>query len=219
MSTWRIAAIAALGMALSQAASADPVIYTQAWDGNAGMLASQNDVGGGNGNFATYYDDFSFTSAQRVTDVHWTGGFFNPATVGSIDSFSLNFYADNGGSPGASVYSATVNAAATSLGDVSGFPMFTYDVDLPLEFLADANTKYWISIVANMTFPPQWGVALSNDGNGVSVQDFFGTRSGLNLDMAFSLTGTAQVPEPGSLPLVALAVLGMVAAGRRAAQR
>lgn len=220
MSIWRTAAVAALSFTLSQAAMADPIIFSQAWDGTSNMLASQNDVGGSNGAFATMYDDFSFGSGQVVTDVHWTGGFFNPGTVGSISAFKIAFYADNAGQPGAQLYAATIagNANQTSLGSIGGFPMATYAVDLTSEFNAAANTRYWVSIAADMTFPPQWGMATA--GAGTSYQDFFGTRSAQVFNLAFELSGHAAntVSTPGSLPLVALAMFGLLAMRRKSTQ-
>lgn len=217
MSMFRQSFIAAIGFSLAQIAAANPVIYSQAWAGAADMYSSQNDTTtGGFGNFATVYDDFRLSANYRVTDVHWTGGFFNPASAGAITSFRIAFYADNAGQPGAALYSAVVagNANETSLGTVGGFPMFTYSVDLGTEFLATANTRYWMSIVPDLAFPPQWGIASGTGGNGIGFQDFLGTRGQIP-DLAFDLTGLAAVPEPGSIPLVALALAGLVALRRR----
>lgn len=221
MSIWRTAALAALSITLSQAALADPIIFSQGWNGSSTINASQNDTTpGGFGNFATMYDDFRFGTGQVITDVHWTGGFFN-GTPAAISSFRIAFYADNAGQPGASLYAATIagNANQTSLGTVGGFPFASYSVDLTTEFNAAANTSYWVSIVPDMAFPPQWGMAVTNAGNGSAFQDFFGGRGAI-ADMAFELSGHAAtaVPTPGSLPLVALALFGLLAMRRKSMQ-
>lgn len=207
------AALTLTGAAWSQAAFAAPIIYSQPWDGTSNMFASQNDIGG-NGNFATSYDDFTLSQATTVTDVHWTGGYFNPANQGTISAFTIRFYADAASQPGAAIYTTTIagNGNQTSLGNINGFPMFTYSVDLTTDFLAAANTRYWISIVADSTFPPQWGLAVGTGGNGVAFQDFIGSRGQIP-DLAFELS--ARVPEPGSLPLALLALTGLVALRRK----
>ena len=52
--------------------AAQVLIYAQNPDGN-GLIASQNDTGGGFGNFATAYDNFSLGSTTALTEVQWEG--------------------------------------------------------------------------------------------------------------------------------------------------
>lgn len=217
MTFTRIAAAAVFGLALSQAASADPIIYSQPWAGAADMYSSQNDTTpGGFGNFATVFDDFKLSAKYAVTDVHWTGGYFNPGSVGPITRFTVAFYADAGGTLGAPLYvtSAVGTAGETSIGSVGGFPMATYVLDLPADFMAEADTRYWVSIVPDLAFPPQWGIASGTGGNGAAIQDFLGTKGAIP-DLAFELSGV--LPEPGSIPVVALALLGLAAMRRKTA--
>src|ERR1039457_673820 len=99
--------VAVFAFAVSAAAG---TIYSQPYDGSGNLFASQNDIGG-NGNFATAYDDFTLTGNPRgwqVTDIHWTGGYFNPGGPGNITNFTLTFYNElSTGIPGTLIQSFT----------------------------------------------------------------------------------------------------------------
>lgn len=195
-------------------AQADPIVYSQPTN-LFGANASQDDPNG-LGNFATVYDDFVLASDTSVTDVHWTGSYFNPPSQGSIQSFTITFWDDSAGQPGSSLLSETIagTAGETFIGlDFFGDPTYTYSVILSTAFAANAGTRYWLSIVPTLPFPPQWGWEASVAGNGVAYQDFFGDRAQLPGDFAFDLTGTAAVPEPATLTLLGLGLAGF--AGRK----
>ncbi len=192
-------------------------IYCQPWDGGSNLVASQNDTTGGNGNFATAYDNFTLTQGYSIESFHWIGGYFNPPNQGPITAWTLNFYSDNGGQPGGVI--ATVNQAGvggeTFVGDVNGFPIYLYELDfsdIPL-----GPGTYWASVVPDLGFPPQWGWASGTGGDGISYQDFFGTRSQLPFDLAFAIDGHAltTTPEPGTLLLLGTGVLGLAGSIRR----
>ena len=193
-----------------QAAQAS-VIFSQAANFPAGSLfSSQNDTNSF-GNFATVYDNFSFSSDNLVDGVDWVGGYFSGAPA-AISSFALSIFGNNAGQPGSLLFSETItgNAGETFIGtDNNGSPTYSYSANLTNTFLAQAGATYWLAIVPSLGFPPQWGWYTSSQGDGVSYQDFLGSRSQLGRDFAFSLTGQ-QVPEPSAiLGLLGLGLLGI----------
>jgi hypothetical protein len=195
-----------------QAAQAS-VIFSQAGDFPGGTeFASQNDPISF-GNFATLYDNFSFSSDNLVDGIDWVGAYFggDPA---AISSFALSIFDDNAGQPGSLLFSETItgNAGETFVSiSNNGSPTYSYSASLTSSFLAQAGETYWLAIVPTLDFPPQWGWYTSSEGDGVSYQDFFGNRSQLGTDFAFSLTGESpNVPEPSAmLGLLSLGLLGI----------
>jgi len=209
---WKSALLASALLAAGSVPAAAGVLYNQPYDGIGNLYASQNDIGG-QGNFATVYDNFTLGGSSIINDVAWTGGYFNPPSQGTITQFTLTFWADNAGQPGGSLASFIIPGTAdeTLLGGL----IYTYDA--AVAFAAAAGTKYWLSVEPDMGFPPQWGWATSAVGDGVAYQDFFGARNNLGVDMAFTLSGTSGVPEPVSFSLagIGLGLVGLAAWKRR----
>jgi hypothetical protein len=198
-------------------ALADVVIYEQmpTLDGN--VYASQNDVNGF-GNFATVYDNFK-TWAQipyQLTDVHWVGGYFNPPQQGPIQGWTISFYADAGNQVGNLLWSQHFTTTVTEdyLGMFNGTPLFSYHQDDIVDgLLLQPNTEYWLSLVPDLGFPPQWGWGTGTGGDGLSYQTFNGDTEPLPVDFAFDIS--ASIPEPGTLLLLGSGLAGMAAMLRR----
>ena len=95
-------------------------------------------------------DDFVVPGGQtwNVQSIDADGIYFNGP--GPAASFNVFFYADNGGLPGAQVFSAT-NQPFTQSGS-------TFTVNLASPAVLTAGT-YWVEIQGNMTFVPngEWG--------------------------------------------------------------
>jgi PEP-CTERM motif len=191
------------------------VLYSQPWDGGSNLLASQNDTTGGNGNFATVYDQFTLSSASDVEDLEWTGGYFNPPNQGPITAWTITFYANNAGAPGAvlNTLNFTNTGNETFVGNVNDFPIYTYSETFPSYDLA-AGT-YFVSVVPDLGFPPQWGWATGTGGANSAYQTFFGSTNPLDESMAFDVTGSA-IPEPSTWVMMVAGFTGLGFAAFRA---
>jgi hypothetical protein len=198
-------------LVLSVSAFADTTLYSQPYDNNSYLNASQNDVGG-LGNFASTYDNWNINpgGAYTVNEVQFTGGYFN-GNPGSITGWTVNVYLDNAGQPGSLQHTAHISGNGNET--LLGGNIYTYDLS-GLGFSEFSGVEYWLSVVPDLSFPPQWGWATGTGGDGIAYQDYFNNRSQLGADQAFTLIGT-QVPEPGTLVMLGTGVLGLAGAIRR----
>ncbi len=199
-------------------AQAQVTVYNQPTDRKGGF-PSQNDPNRF-GNYSTIYDDFTLASTTSIGNVTWAGDYFN-GSPNTITAFTLKFYADNAGQPGSllNTTSITGNANETAAGaDLVPLPFYTYSAPLATSFNAAGGTKYWMSIVADLVYTPQWEWETATGGNASAYQVFNGSGGSVASDFTFSLVSTdaTETPEPGSIALIfALGVTGGLYARRR----
>jgi PEP-CTERM motif len=199
------------------------VLYSQRLDPSlSGSWLSQ--TANGTSGFNQAFENFTLTSGATVTNVAWSG-FLNPS-FGTIDGFTINFYADNFNNDGAPGSIGTLLASTTITGDAGqtanavpnkgAFGVFNFDSAIT-PFVVDANTTYWISIVAD---PDQGSAdyrwAFSDQGDG-SFNSFDGTdvtSIGPGVNLAFALSN-ASTPEPSSLTMAGTGILALAGFARR----
>jgi len=169
--------------------------------------------------------------------VNWTGGYFNPASQGPITAWSVTFWADASAQPGAMLHTfiCAGTCGETFLGNVGPNQIPFYSYSAVTNFVAGPGTMYWLSVVPDLAYPPQWGWGDSPVGSGVAYQDSFGNRhllpTGLvcntsgpcnqdgpqkGVNLAFNLIGTpVGTPEPGSLIPLGTGGIALVGGVRR----
>lgn len=165
-------------------------------------------------------DEFQLDQATLINNITWWG---SPRTF-EADTFTIRLYADNGGQPGAILQSfdAPNNIVEMPTGDFvnppdpdtdfPGIPEVLYSFDLPAAFLAEANTRYWLSVFTVPAFDEEswlWedssspltpGVQRSTASNSGPWEPFFdNTAFQLQGSPASALTVNIDI-KPGSFP-------------------
>ena len=179
------------------------VLYRQAPQAGVDSLQGNFDrINGGIQNAESY----TLAVAATITGFAWWG-----SEIPDVDDFVVRLYAALPTNPGDTdtfeTLIGTVSQTATSLRDLSDFPIFRYDFTLANSIAADAGTRYLAVYAATSMV---WGWQPSNEGDGES---FFRDVEGapftqLPPDLSIEVLGTRnnQVPEPA--PLVLLLAAG-----------
>jgi hypothetical protein len=197
------------------------LLYDQPAGLAGGGVASQN-APNSFGDQYTAFDNFSLLTGASITGVQWQGS-YSSMPISLITQFQILFLADNGGLPGGVLraYDIPGNAGETFVGTSVGFFEYSYTLNLPTAFGANANTQYWLSIQPTVDFPPQWFWREGTGGDGQSAQINLPASPNPSLiaeDNAFSLTGTT-VPEPSALQLLSISLLVIGFSSWRRARR
>ena len=151
-------------------------------------------------NFATIFDNFTFSNSGTVDSFSWIGAYGKDNVTGA--TFEVAFYADNGGEPDLTTKQGYSVGIANETPIVGEPRFYTYNTALT-PFAVTAGNQYWASIVSQYNSGPQgddlWGVAFSAIGDGGSFQDygdFAITRYPDAIDYAIRIS---TVPEPTSM--------------------
>jgi hypothetical protein len=193
-------AAAVVALAFSASASAT-VVYS---NGTLNGTSNANTINNG----FSVSDSFTLSQAANLTGA--TAGLW---TLGGTTASSLTW------SIGSSAFATDLGTGVASLSNVYSNGAFGYDVNLS-SFLLNSNLgagTYWFSlsnavsgnssVYWDMNGGPSTGMQRANNGTPYGVTSHYFTLS----------ADAAQVPEPGSLALLGLGLVGFAAARRRKA--
>jgi hypothetical protein len=212
--------LAVLTMAIlcaSASVLASPVVFSNPYDVN-----STNAYSSANGLHQSVAD-YDYDGSFSITDFHWWG-----IPYGTVPGFRFEIWSDDGtGLPGTNVYFENIigDAGATAVGDqVSGLDVYKYGFDLATPFSGPGG-KYWFSVVG--LGQENWFWALSGSRQFNDDLQYVGTIGGTIVlgnpyenDFAFEISsGSSVVPEPATMTLFGLGLLGSALAARRSKKK
>jgi hypothetical protein len=159
------------------------------------------------------FDDFVLEpGANIITDIHWYGGYL--AQAPEFDDFLFLIIDEPGGT--VFLYTAAPNVTRVSTEVIGQDGLLIYEYWSYIDPLVlDAGVTYWLSIINNTSDSIIWG--WSTAGAGVHLMDERGDISLQDQNLAFRLTNDV-IPEPATLGLVGLGLIGMAARFRKRAR-
>ncbi len=181
------------------------------------------------GGFRTY-DSFSVRFDTLLRQVTWQAMIVGQTSLETpiTTDFQLGFYSDALGQPGTELDQQTLSAADVARVFVGTRELFgrshnvyNYTATLSNPVLVNAGANYWFSPFSKQaTFNPTHSWMGGEGVDNLSYQDnlFNGDRSTRFSDRAFSVRGlnaAVTVPEPGTLALFALPLIGFAVYRKR----
>jgi hypothetical protein len=210
-------ALAAI-LACGTAAEAAPIFVQMTVPPTAEFYSESQQFGG-----ILTADDFVLGASDTIRSVSWQGA-YSAAGAPGPDAFRINIYADPiDGSSLIQSFSAESVGRIEAGGTVGDFGDILYNYSANLGgagFSAVAGTRYWISIVNDAMVDPidAWTWAGTFNGSGRSSPNNGLTWLAQDSQTNFALDN-ATVPEPGTLTLLAIGLVGLVRARKHVMPR
>ena len=202
--------------AMAVAASASPVIYSQAYDMDS--FLGYNSTTRYDGDFLVNspllqcFTDYNYDGSYSITDFHWWGFDFHGV---SPDAFRFEIWTDDGFDNPLdrvfSQFSLGSSVLSEGTGDLfNGVEVLKYNLDLASVWSGAAG-KYWFSIVGyyDESSDDQYFLGQTDDFYGSPDWQYnFLSDTWQNTqfaDFAFEVTGEASaIPEPATMALFGL---------------
>lgn len=191
---------------------------------SASVIFEHSPVGGNDAfpstSAAQSADDFVLLANALVSGVVWWGAYSAvPATL-PLDEFRVGFSADDGtGRPAINPLAEFTQAptrTTTSLTDISGAPVYRYELGLPRPLSVSGGTTFYLSVVNEFDIGDpnaNWYWLLSD----ASGDNFYRAASGDpwdkdtsgNFSFAINANAGTPVPLPGTLLLLLSGLAGL----------